>query len=402
APLWYLSKAEYTLETPPETLSVPTGGIEHQVVGVFRSTSARMLVGIVSEPESQRMIAGHAMYDDATAPSFRGWLELASWQPNAEEFFKRRLARDPLEIETLRQQQDIARMHGTLPEVCEGQRRLADLHPDNSGLSYLRARCIDDPGAEAAAYEVALQRFPKDPWLRNAVAWGQLDRGDYASARASLEALRKDAPGFRDETVLLLARLRRVTDASLGMAVLREESSSLDQMVAIESGSALNAANRSNYWIHRGEFRKALEEVDLDPAWLPRVLRLVGASQGAPEDLVARAAALKPEEGVDGDTLMPSLALAARFRMDLEPYAQVARLRLGDASALVLGLLDNDAEGLKDTARMEKVLKELPMQARAATYMLACSYLGERAPLAWRQFVMAWFFAPERPYFEVK
>ncbi|MEZ4372527.1 MAG: hypothetical protein R3B07_17000 [Polyangiaceae bacterium] len=359
APLWYLSKAEYTLETPPETLSVPTGGIEHEVVGVFRSTSARMLVGIVSEPESQRMIEGHAMYDDATAPSFRGWLELASWQPNAEEFLKRRLARDPLEIETLRQQQDIARMHGTLPEVCEGQRRLADLHPDNSGLSYLRARCIDDPGAEAVAYEVALQPFPEGSWLRNAVTGvgltaetirlpGRVRGAPQGCAR--LFATRRSS----------YARLRRVTDASL-----------------------------------RRWFRS-------DPAWLPRVLRLVGASQGAPEDLIARAAALKPEDGVDGDTLMPSLALAARFRMDLEPYAQVARFRLGDSSALVLGLLDNDAEGLKDTARMEKVLKELPMQARAATYMLACSYLGERSPLAWRQFVMAWFFAPERPYFEVK
>lgn len=403
APRWYVSKAEYTLEKPPETLSVGSGGVQRQVIEALDSTSARLLLSTAEADEQQRMIEAHATWDAAESVSLREWLTLAASRlSNAEEIFERRRARDPLEVETLRIQQDVARARGTLQETCKKQVRLAELHPENSGLAYLRARCVEDEAEQAKAFDVALTRFPNDPWLMNAVAWNQLDRGEYTQAMATLESLRRGAPRLQDESVLLIARLRRVTDSSLGMAVLKAESTSLEQMLLIERGGRLADLNRGFYHLARGEFRDAVAQVETDPVGLPRVLRLVGASQGAPEDLVARAAALEPEEGMNGDTLFPALALAARFRMDRTPYIKFAEELQGKDSAMLLALLDNDAETLKDTARMEKVLKDLPMQARASAYVLACSYLGERAPLAWRKFVMNWYFAPERPYFSVE
>ncbi|MGE0326482.1 MAG: hypothetical protein AB7K71_40545 [Polyangiaceae bacterium] len=57
---------------------------------------------------------------------------------------------------------------------------------------------------------------------------------------------------------------------------------------------------------------------------------------------------------------------------------------------------------LAKPAEIDTQLSKLSLEVRVSAYVVACSYLGDAAPLEWRRFAMNWLFAPERPYFSVE
>jgi hypothetical protein len=89
-----------------------------------------------------------------------------------------------------------------------------------------------------------------------------------------------------------------------------------------------------------------------------RLLRLVAASDGARPSQIERAMDLPTELGLDGDTLLPTLALAVRAGRPLDPFKQSTAKFFGPDADRVLtafSLLQTNA----DRAKVEEVIRGL-------------------------------------------
>ncbi len=131
----------------------------------------------------------------------------------------------------------------------------------------------------------------------------------------------------------------------------------------------------------------------------PWIVRQAAASSGASKELIERAMAMPVDEALNGDTIWPTLGLAARTGRDPAPYLKAVGLDEPPAHMEALfGLLDVEALR-KDPTLVEAALKNQPLETKARGYVLAAVALGDDAPQLWRDRAMALLFPTERPWF---
>src|SRR5262249_17859457 len=98
---------------------------------------------------------------------------------------------------------------------------------------------------------------------------------------------------------------------------LTRRSDILHLMLAAESAAGPEMPWQRPYGaLHRGDLDGALS-ASKAVGDATRLLRLVAASDGASNEVVERALALPPNEGLDEDTLLPALALATLNKRDV-------------------------------------------------------------------------------------
>ena len=128
-----------------------------------------------------------------------------------------------------------------------------------------------------------------------------------------------------------------------------------------------------------------------------RLLRLVAASDGAQPSQIERGLNLPPDLGVDSDTLLPALALAARAGRPLAPFKQISEKVLGTDAKQVLtafSLLQANA----DHAKVEEAIRGLDPILRGHVYVAAAILRGRACPTDWRMASRLLLFATERPF----
>jgi hypothetical protein len=116
--------------------------------------------------------------------------------------------------------------------------------------------------------------------------------------------------------------------------------------------------------------------------------------------MVARALVLPPEAG--GGTPAGLVGIALAMRRGVDATAQRATLLKADRryGAAVVAFLDSVAKGAEPGVS-ERLLLNVPVQARGYAYSAAIVLVGRKAPQAWRDFVQRMLFKVERPYFAV-
>lgn len=283
----------------------------------------------------------------------------------------------------------------------------ADAAPASGDLRYAALRCearmanqgsARDREAARQAFAEAALRWPKNGWLRNAVAHDKMAAGDFAGAVPDLQASRQELPALRPYVNLMLARIQRFQQGWMDYAGLSPASANLRWLSELEDGyGPENSETRAYAQLNKGALAAALAMGDGTPSGA-RLLRLAAASDGAGPNTLRRALDLPVTQGVDNATVWPSAALAMRNGRDAGPYLSAARQLYGESYPGMAAFLQALQRG-KRQAEAEAQLGAVEPEARLQAYSAAAVLLGPAAPPAWRLAAKRMLFAPERPYF---
>jgi hypothetical protein len=222
---------------------------------------------------------------------------------------------------------------------------------------------------------------------RTAGSWERPAATLYDAAKARL-------PELRDSVADRLLRARRLAQRTqVSVDSLANDSPRLKLVAAIEGSTPERAWPVATAFqdIHRGALARAVAGLD-DPL----VLLLAAASDGAPDELVARALAI-PTAQVPPLTALYGRALARRAARDPAPYRARFATGFEDDTQRIdafFAALDSDPPAAE--AALAGAAFELRLFALAAGAIA----LGDKAPASWRETARLGLFPTERPYFK--
>jgi hypothetical protein len=177
---------------------------------------------------------------------------------------------------------------------------------------------------------------------------------------------------------------------------LQRDSESLEQLQALETGNGVSGPYLAFRALGLGQLDAALKLARGRPEVEARIIRLVGASDGATREMTENALKLGVKEAESEGTAWAMLALAARQRRDITPYLDPLS-KSSDLTPEALRRLVETAPN--DRAAFEKVLDHAHPVIRAHAYVLGLILAGKDAPQHWRDAAKRLLFASERPYF---
>jgi hypothetical protein len=269
--------------------------------------------------------------------------------------------------------------------------------PQNADLQYLAIRCVEGHPQQDQAFLDLNRRFPENPWAAQAAGFALAGQARWQQALALIDDARKKLPGLAEQLAVEAARIRRMADgvdAEDGEA----HSTQLDRLRSAESGDDLASGMQKAYGLlARGDLKGALAAASADQPEQPRLLRLAAASRGASPELVRQGLDLSPDKGLDSDTLLPAMALAALAGRTLEPYRIAAGRLLNEEAGQMLkafALLQAGA----GHAQIEDAILGLAPEDRGHVYVAAAVLRGPACPPDWRLAARRLLFVPERPY----
>ncbi len=210
------------------------------------------------EEQTKSMVISHARWDSLNNREILTWLTLASRLPEWPDILKQRLTRDPHEIVSLRTQYDTASPEVQKQLAVEHQ-QLAEAHPENADLQYLRIRLMPDSPVQNAEFIDAYQKWPESLWLCYAAALLHERSGDWQAAKECLEKLKVSRVPTYDRVAVELARIRRYEkeDGKPDLNDLKD-CLVLDQLLSLESGKELSGLNREScFLLHQGQVAEA-------------------------------------------------------------------------------------------------------------------------------------------------
>lgn len=400
APRWSVAHAEILFEQPPRQIRSQWDGDTRDVLTALAGEPPAAVLAALPDQRARRaVLAAHLRWDAEDSRYVEFWVgAAAAMLPDVAQILRQRVEDSPRDTFNLRLEQALTT--GAEHEVvCERQRRMAAASPDSPDLQYLAARCIEDLAQQDRAFLALHQRWPQNPWLALGAGTALAGEARWRQALPLIDAARAELPGMAEQLTVMLARIRRVVAGPGGadLADLRGHSQLLDALLAAESPEASRAGISHAYAL--------LAQGDLGGALLSsgsgedhdRMLRLVAASDGASAAQVRQALTLPPGVGLDADTVLPTLALAAREGRTLGPLRQLAaRLLAPDAARVlrVFSLLRARAR----RAHVEAAMRGLDPEERGHLYVAAAILRGSACPAAWRLGAKRLLFASERPY----
>ena len=396
APRWLDSKAEVIFREPPTSVSTKYGPATRKVLAAVTGGPGTQLEALPDDAARRQVVAAHARWDETTSQHTPGWLSFATAQDNGK-LLQERLQKAPDDVLLLRLRQDIAGANKAA--VCEADTARAKAAPDNGDLAYLALRCRPDAGDKMDAYRAALARWPDNPWLRNAVMYEHLTKGDFPGVAPHLPALIEKIPAMRSELGLLAARLQRLEHGpDVDLAPYLAQSPRLRGLVEAQQYSGTgNSAEKAVARLAYGALAEA-RAAAAGTRQAPAIDRLIGASDGATQEEVKRALAMPVSQGVTYSTVLVSAALAMREGRDAAPYLKAAAEYLDETAAVERFL--QAARAGRSQGECETVLGQVSHDTRLRAYAAAVVLMQEKAPAYWRRIASRMLFPAERPYFK--
>jgi hypothetical protein len=349
--------------------------------------------------ERMHLAEMHARWDNTDSEHILSWLSIAeSMTPAFPQIIAQRLKEAPTDVVLRRVEQDAAKGEEHA-KVCEEHLVASETAPDSADLFYLAARCIEDPATKAQTFIDAHKYWPKNAWLAYAAGYTYMEAARWEEAVPALEAARRSLKPVSRHVTLDLARVYRLTGNGRAMTALAKGSEELEYMIALETGKGLGDAPISAYAaLARGELDVAMQKAKGDSATEVEVLRQVAASDGASEELQARALALDAESGIDNNTRWAAIGLAMRKGQDHARFHPSSETVSADFMAKLLRFVER-ARTEANPVAAEVELTGLTAAMRGHAYSVATVVLGERTPDAWRTNAKRLLFASERPFF---
>lgn len=404
APRWSSTSAGFVFVDAPKSISTKGGGGTREVLSALGGMApARQVSLLPNRAEVATLAAAHARWDPLTAPATGTWLWIASQAATTgfRPILQARLAEAPEDVMLLRLEQDTA-SDAERAVICERNRGRASAAPDNANLQYVYTRCLADNSARDQAFLAGRTRFPDHGWYAYASASIAASHAQWPQALAAAEQAQRQVPALADALGVEIARLRRLLaqhDSAGEMGALGQRSEALRRLLVPESGQGDDdPATRAYIELARGHVDAAVQLAHRQPRSEARLLRLAAASDRASPALVTQALALKPDQGIDDETVWASIALAARAGRDLAPFDTPARHAANQHHDAMLRFVDALQHGqAPDSA--ERLLDGMPTELRGQAYSIGTIMLGAQAPRAWRDAAKRLLFASERPYF---
>jgi hypothetical protein len=243
------------------------------------------------------------------------------------------------------------------------------------------------------------QRWPDNGWLSMAAAYVRAGEGQWQQALQLMERASRKLPSMRDQLAMESARIERVLGGpATDLRKMQARSDYLRMLLAPEiNDDTQGDSHRAYASLVHGDLDGALE------AHLPaghqqqRILRLVAASTGAPEEVVQRALALPVEAGIDPDTYLSALALATRYGKDTSALMKLApQMIQRDVTRTYRAFLAIQEHASRED--IEAALNGLEPRLRGQLYVAAAILRGPECPPEWRAAARQLLFAYERPF----
>jgi hypothetical protein len=413
APTFATTRADFVFSDPPRTIRLRGGDDRVRVaVSALGGHPARTL-GQLPAGERTRVVEAQARWNIPGALWTPLWLDLlASRSPRAAEIMEERLLEfpgDPWTVGYLLKTAPAER----LPELCRRYEAPAAATPRDGGpdAAYLATLCLPSEERSARLGEL-LKNFPDDPWLNRAAGWERYAQDDLEGALWYLDLAFETDPSILLPELDTLARLRKFSGAepsSLaaefgfwvpGLSALARRGpgrAGPDGGAPVPGGPAEAREDQAYVLLEQRLFDEALAMAgtgtdEAARAAADRLLRLAGASKGAPAELAARALELPAGRGLDRDTAWAMLGLALRENAPTGEYeAVILENSPARAAGMMEAVKDADAPGL---ARLLPGAEAwLQGQACAAAEVAGQRHLPEKCPPKARGFL----FPGERP-----
>jgi len=393
---WFPTSVQVVLAEPPQSIQTKGSGGTRTVLSAPPDTSLQNNLGNSETAHTRKaLILAHTRWDAPESADLMAWLAQASSLPEYPAILQGRLVDNPLDIVSLRAEQDIT---DSRPATCARQTALALQHADNADLQYLAARCMEAGPAREAAFKTGYKKHPDNGWFAYAAGYDFASVGNWPEA-AKAYGVAVGKPMLADQAAADLARVRRLTQgANANVQDLLPKSAALRTNRILETGEGMSEADPARIYfdLNRGQVDGAAKRWQV-ASGSDRALRLIAASEGAPADLIERSLTLAPNQGMDSDVFWSALGLALRHQRNAEPL--LAKLKAEqNQEALPLRKFVEIMQTTQDPAQADKALQNVLPQMRAQAYVLGVIVLGRKAPAAWRDFAKKALLVTERPY----
>jgi len=397
---WAATNADIVLKEPPESIQTKqhSNGGKRSVVTAVGDFSPQRQAGMVSdEGERDAMILAHARWDAPDSRHLTTWLAMAAKNPaTLQGIIDERLKRHPEDVAAMRIEHQLSESNG-VSAACERHKQLAARDPSSAPLAYLAIRCMADSPEQDEAFLAGHRRWPENPWFALASGYVLAQRTDWAGAN-EVWTQAAAVPQTAEFTALELARVRRMLGASNGaLAALARESTLLANMLALEDNEADGTPYEAYYQLDQGEYQRALSLAETDAELLPRIVRLVAASDGAQGEWVKQAMQLPEEQGIDPDSVWTMWALALRHGGNEAAWREKVLTTDRDEAARVVAFVDA-VRANASVQQAEATLGRVSPANRGYAYTVAAVVRGESCPQAWREGAKKLLFGTERPH----
>jgi Zn-dependent protease with chaperone function len=400
---WFNSHASALFGEPPRSIRTKGGGGSRDALaGLADEHPQRQLAALAKDSDRQQMVLLHARWDGLDTRYAGHWLSMASQTDAGRQLLAQRLAQAPQDVMLRRLEQDAA-PPAQRAAVCAQHRALAAAAPASGQADwlYLTLRCQPEGPATERAMVSGHARYPQHAWLGWGAGHALAAQQRWPQALVALEAAAQGHAMLAEAAALDIARITRLVQpgqAALPKSLV-ERSPALTSLVALETSEGIvDPAYIAYSALAKGRAPMAVSAASGRPEVRQRLLRLAGASEGVDAGQVSQALALPVTQGIDSETVWPSLALAARQKQSLVALQAVARQEWAGAAEPLLRFLDALRQG-QAPANAERLLDHLSPALRGHAYSMGVVLLGPQAPSAWRQGAKRLLFASERPYF---
>lgn len=407
APRWSTQSADALFEPPPRQITTSkgsSGGMRSVVSGPETRSANNVLNMVDSESDRKALIETHGKWDSGQSAYLLEWLAAADqFAPESRaQIIAARLARAPLEVASLREQQNQAETPEERERVCSQHRALARSHPEAEDLGYLVVRCMSDGAAKDAAFKKGAAEHPDSAWYAFAAGHAWAGEQAWPEARRAYERAGAKALFLSNITTDDLARIRRIEQGeTVSIDDLAAKSSFLQMQQLLRTGKDIppDSATFGYIEMSRGNLDKAFDIATANAQPSVSLLVLIGASEGASQKQVAKALDAGQAMTVGNfESLLPGVGLAIKHGRSTD--RQMALLKyLSPEDAQRMRAFVNVLKTSKDPRQAEQALAGLTPQYRAQAYSAGLIVLGSRAPAQWRTFVKRALFPVEHPYF---
>lgn len=398
APRWFGPSADFLFEEPPQRLVVSAGRSTRTVLDLPSGQAPASVLGVMSDDEERRrIITLHAEWDLPKTRHIGEWLGRAAEQPGFAALLERRLRRYPRDMAALRVEQDQAEGEAR-KALCEKTRARSAKSPEDIDWRYLTIRCEKDDAKGARAFVDEYGKHPYHPYIANAAGYEFVRLKKYENAIQAFEVAADELP-MSDAANLHIARILRVMgkgDDRDRLRKLADNSSILKLLLAYETGEGMSESGLAYSQLAKGELVQAIATARLHSKALTMVLPLAAASEGATREMIEEA--LRPsEEREASHAIWSTIALFEREGRPHEGVDAIARKMAKEADKLFpFAKLDFLKKG---RAVVEPAITKLDADQQAHACTMAIVRSAEHAPPWCREFVKAYLFVGERPYF---
>ncbi len=395
---WLRADVDHLFEEPPESINVSGDGGTRSVISAFQDFDPRYLAEYFPDgASSEATIRNHAIWDHPNAPYTLLWLSMAARLDGFDDVIAARLQRDPGEVMALRFEQDMSSTGAINAEACQRHTAAAEAQPDNVDWQYLAGRCASRADRYSTVFSALYAHAPENVWVAGAAGYEFAETGQWDKAVDAWEYAYEANPGMRAAYADQIARARRMLyGIDADFSDVAAVSPWLQTQAALQDGEAQpNPVLAAYQLLLAGDLEGAAEAGRDAGGTYEELLRMIAASDGASDTLIAAAAALDSSQGLGPESIWIAIGFAIRHGLPTEELFEIADTLLGDEAEYAHRFFAN----LADPAAGDEALVGSRAGTRGSAYAAGVVALGQRAPHRWREDAKRLLFITERPYF---